>query len=430
MSRHGKRGKPPRRQPRRSRQLKPDGAAKPRSASRAPSTGAAAAADGASRRRCECPTATPQRRPRNPHPVPKPTWKASSAASEFAFTDDDKTLLAGKTADERAADRALADPDRPQPTGRAGHRREGQKLKPGEDKELADLRALKDRVETTNRALKRKDVEQIIDASGQGTVASWFGDIKKGTFLGIEAAGAQGPRRPTDPRRDRAGRPTPTVNPDKKSATDLGVALKMYASTSDLRQPAKAIGGSSLSMHTFGLAVDLNYKGNPFIGNAGEAAPDAIRRATSLVHGTPTNVTTPLGDAKASYTAPEERIRRPEDVLLVSRPGQPRCALTKAVNGYTALKDEPADLPGWQKQIETDYLALKDKGDFKKHKPPEEGFLDLDESVVLALTGTGLTWGGTYGGPTRTSCTSTSGRPRAPRSTRPGRRRWRIPEPC
>ena len=36
------------------------------------------------------------------------------------------------------------------------------------------------------------------------------------------------------------------------------------------------------------------------------------------------------------------------------------------------------------------------KGDFKKHKPPEEGFLDLDESVVLALSGAGLTWGGTY----------------------------------
>ena len=46
------------------------------------------------------------------------------------------------------------------------------KLKPGEDTELADLRALKDRVETTNRALKRKDVEQIMDASGQGTVAT------------------------------------------------------------------------------------------------------------------------------------------------------------------------------------------------------------------------------------------------------------------
>ena len=32
----------------------------------------------------------------------------------------------------------------------------------------------------------------------------------------------------------------------------------------------------------------------------------------------------------------------------------------------------------------------------KKHKAPEEGFLDLDERVVMALAGAGLTWGGTY----------------------------------
>ena len=40
--------------------------------------------------------------------------------------------------------------------------------------------------------------------------------------------------------------------------------------------------------------------------------------------------------------------------------------------------------------------ALSAGGDFTNHKPPEEGFLDLDEAVVLALTGAGLTWGGTY----------------------------------
>ena len=120
--------------------------------------------------------------------------------------------------------------------------------------------------------MKRKDVEQIIDASGQGTVATWFGDIKKGTFLGIEL-------RVHKALADRLTRAEtalvndPTVNPDKKSATDLGAALQMYASTSDLREPAKAIGGSSLSIYTFGLAVDLNYKGNPFIGNAGGPRP-------------------------------------------------------------------------------------------------------------------------------------------------------------
>jgi hypothetical protein len=50
---------------------------------------------------------------------------------------------------------------------RSGAAAAKEKLKPGEDKELADQRALKDRVETANRALKRTDVEQIIDATGR-----------------------------------------------------------------------------------------------------------------------------------------------------------------------------------------------------------------------------------------------------------------------
>ncbi|HEY5979815.1 MAG TPA: hypothetical protein VIT41_09285 [Microlunatus sp.] len=332
--------------------------------------------------------------PTPPKAAPKSTWKASGAATDFALTEADKTLLAGKTADQRSADQALLT--------RAALKRltvliaaeKAKKLKPGEDTELADLRALKDRVETTNRALKRQDVEQIMDASGQGTVATWFGDIKKGTFLGI-ALRAHKALAARLTQAESALVADAKINPGKKSATDLGADLQMYASTSDLREPAKAVGGSSLSMHTFGLAVDLNYKGNPFIGNAGAAAPDAIRRATSLVLGTATEVGTSLGDAQASFTA----LKGASDALKTYfsfRDAANLPALTAAVTGHTAAKGEPADLAGWQAQIAADYEALNGKGDFKKHKPPEEGFLDLHESVVLALTGAGLTWGGTY----------------------------------
>ena len=326
--------------------------------------------------------------------APKSTWKASGAAAAFTLTEDDKTLLAGKTAGERAADQALL-------TKAALKRLEvliaaekAKKLKPGEDTELADLRALKDRVETTNRALKRKDVEQIMDASGQGTVASWFGDIKKGTFLGVELR-AHKALADRLTKAETALVNDATINPGKKSAKDLGTDLSMYASTSDLREPAKAVGGNSLSMHTFGLAVDLNYKGNPFIGNAGAAAPDAIRRATSLVLGTATDVGTSLGDAQASFTA----LKGASDALKTYfsyRDPANLAALTAAVTGHKAATGEPADLAGWQRQIAADYEALNGKGDFKRHKPPEEGFLDLHESVVLALTGAGLTWGGMY----------------------------------
>lgn len=346
------------------------------------------------------PTAAPtlQRDDPNQQPAPAPAsnWRKSDATSEFKYTDEDKALLAGKTADERAADVALLPQSAIDRLNALAKAEKKNKLKPGEEKELADLRTLKDRVETTNRAIKRKDVEEIIDEAGLGTVASWFGDIKKGTFLGIELRC----HKALADRLDRASTALvndATVNPSKKNAKDLGADLKMYASTSDLRQPAKAVGGSSLSMHTFGLAVDLNYKGNPFIGNAGDAAPNAIRRATSLVTGTASNVTTSLGDAQASYTALKAASDAMKKYFSYRDPAN-LTALTTAVQGHTAAKGEPTDLAGWQKQIEADYTALKDKGDFKKHKSPEEGFLDLNESVVMALVGAGLTWGGTYGG--------------------------------
>ena len=336
----------------------------------------------------------PASTPVKPQPAPKSPWKASSAVSEFASTEDDKTLLAGKTADQRAADQASLTKAALKRLDVLSAAEKAKKLKPGEDTELADLRVLKDRVETTNRALKRKDVEQILDASGQGTVATWFGDIKKGTFLGIglrvhKALGDRLTRAETALVNDAK------VNPGKKSATDLGADLQMYVSTSDLREPAKAVGGTSLSMHTFGLAVDLNYKGNPFIGNAGAAAPDAIRRATSLVLGTATDVTTALGDAQTSYTT----LKSASDALKTYfsyRVPANLPALTAQVSAHKAAAGEPADLAGWQAQIAADHEALAGKGDFKKHKPPEEGFLDLNESVVLALSGAGLTWGGTY----------------------------------
>jgi D-alanyl-D-alanine carboxypeptidase len=70
--------------------------------------------------------------------------------------------------------------------------------------------------------------------------------------------------------------------------------------------------------------------------------------------------------------------------------------LTEKLAGRTPGKGEPVDVPSWLELIKKDHAALSAGGDFSNHKPPEEGFLDLDEAVVLALTGAGLTWGGTY----------------------------------
>src|SRR5436190_38384 len=169
----------------------------------------------------------------------------------------------------------------------------------------------------------------------------------------------------------------------------------MYGSTSDMRRPKAATGGSNLSMHTFGLAVDLNYTGNPFLGNAGRLAPDVVKRATSLVLGDPVDVMKYLGDVKEAYAA-LTRASAALKTYLSYRGSGNLAELTDKVTHHTTLKGEPADLASWRAQIEQDARKIDSAADFKGHKSPEEGFIDFDEAVVLALTGAGLTWGGTY----------------------------------
>jgi hypothetical protein len=191
----------------------------------------------------------------------------------------------------------------------------------------------------------------------------------------------------------------PRANPTGLGAADLGTHLGMYASTSDLRVPKAAVGGTSLSLHTFGLAVDLNYRGNPFIGNApGGQAVAVIRRATGLVTGTAVDVTPALGDARASFRALDAADTAFTTYFSYLDPAN-RAALAARVAAHTPARGEPTDVDGWLRRIRQDQDALRDRGDFAHHKPPAEGFLDFDEAVVLALTGAGLTWGGTYRGP-------------------------------
>ncbi|PYG01881.1 D-alanyl-D-alanine carboxypeptidase [Georgenia satyanarayanai] len=321
------------------------------------------------------------------------TWKTSDAASDYALTTADTTLLGSQTAAERAADRAAfgtAQLSRIRALTKAAKKRA---LIPEETTELTDLQALRTKVENANRALRRTDVEEILDDAGF-TVAGWYGDIQKGSFLGVPAkVHTSLADRLTQAETALVG--DAAVNPSGDDAKTLGATLGMYGTASDLRAPKNAVGGSSLSLHTFGLAVDLNYKGNPFLGNQGKTAPDVVARATSLVTGTAVDVLTQLGDAQASFTALKDANDALTTYFSYREPAN-RPLLDAKLTGRTAAAGEPTDAAGWIKVIEQDHAALKDKGDFKKHKPPEEGFLDLDERVVMALTGAGLTWGGTY----------------------------------
>jgi D-alanyl-D-alanine carboxypeptidase len=324
------------------------------------------------------------------------SWRVSDATSQYSLTEDEKKLLASQTPGQRADDRAKLDRKATRRIVELAKARKKGPLGDDEEKELADLLALKERIDTAQRALKRKDVEEVLARAGPYTVAQWFGDIQKGTFLGLSLR----VHRALADRLTRAEASLvadATVNPSSLNAKDLGRSLGMYGSTSDLRPPAAAVGGTRLSLHTFGLAVDLNYTGNPFMGLAGNLAPDVVRRATSLVNGAAIDVMARTDDPKAAYGALRTASEALKTYLSYRDPAN-RAALDAKVTAHAAVKGEPTDATTWIEQIEKDHVALGASGDFTGHKPPEEGFIDLNEAVVLALTGAGLTWGGTYPG--------------------------------
>jgi hypothetical protein len=320
-------------------------------------------------------------------------WRTSDATREYAFTEEDKKALASQTKEERAQDKAAFDKKARARLAKLTKAEKKGALGDGETQELADLRALADRVGAAQGALKRKDVEDVLADAGH-TVPEWYGEVQRGTFLNISLR----VHRALAERLARAESALvadPKVNPDKLAAAALGEKLKMYASTSDMRRPKAATGGTNLSMHTFGLAVDLNYKGNPFFGNAGRLAPDIVKRATGLVLGNPIDLMKPIGDTEAAFTTLTAASEALKTYLSYGGSGH-LPELTDKVTQHTAAKGEPADVAGWLAQIEKDHKSLGGAADFSGHKSPEEGFIDLDRAVVLALTGAGLFWGGTY----------------------------------
>ena len=72
-----------------------------------------------------------------------------------------------------------------------------------------------------------------------------------------------------------------------KSAVDAGKTLGLVEGIGGSRDyPTSA----AISMHLFGLAIDVNYTGNPFIG---ESANDQLKHAGELVHGDESSVYKP-----------------------------------------------------------------------------------------------------------------------------------------
>lgn len=177
---------------------------------------------------------------------------------------------------------------------------------------------------------------------------------------------------------------------------------------------AHSLRGPGESLHSFGLAIDIDGGRNPYLvdpdaANARFVEPvtrsrpiaDIIDRAMLLVEGKtaaeakvrsrPDN---PDKDARAmaSYDKLQTASSALETYLKLDQADQ-RTALDDLIDNLSG-KDS-RDATKWTAQIKADRRTLQSLAPAKSWSQPETGFLHLDRRLVAALTSTaagGLTW--------------------------------------
>lgn len=250
------------------------------------------------------------------------------------------------------------------------------------------------RIEEIDRKLKARtkgDEAETLKQNGiTDTAPQWFAKVKPTTFLD-----------------------SPVVVHDLLAARlKLAEALVpkpwdgLVAETSTLRPPGQ-------SLHSFGLAIDINQSTNPQLVNPDDphatlyegaaqsaAIRDVIERALLLVQG--------KTRAEAAFW---KRIQEPDRTKRIDASYDMLKAASDALKTYFTLADPAnrAELDGyvtalagkdkrtaeqWIKRIRLDKTQIE-TGSGKNWSKRKEGFLDMRKDIVQALTsqqGAGLTW--------------------------------------
>jgi hypothetical protein len=198
------------------------------------------------------------------------------------------------------------------------------------------------------------------------------------------------------------GRPVGEIHTDL-AAHMQGVEKKLAATHGGAQQdPAvagenlglnEAIGGArhaptgtAFSMHLFGLAVDVNYTSNPWVGTS---ANKVFERAGLLVHGQKMQFKAGMsyGDLSALDKTMETYFSYLDDTEAL----RTQLEASGQANFWTGKSAEDA-----QKQIEQDldFCAAKWERTGAKGVIKKGGFLSLPEDLVNAMD---LDWGASYG---------------------------------
>jgi murein DD-endopeptidase MepM/ murein hydrolase activator NlpD len=204
------------------------------------------------------------------------------------------------------------------------------------------------------------------------------------------------------------------------SMNETQIAQQIQLNTiSGRRQVVNAAGGDKLSFHSFGLAIDINYSRNPFIGRSAivsgaiGSSDDVINRIYQFMTSGEFHISVQqegsvqeiyhryafASQAFTNYFA----MRGNTDAIrtfLAERGEIIGASVGELMNPWQ--EEDEARVQQIAVQIEADaqnpYLLADMQMTGSGPRPLELGFMDLSEQIVMALTGpAGLFWGGEYG---------------------------------
>jgi hypothetical protein len=265
--------------------------------------------------------------------------------------------------------------------------------------DTARIKEIDDRlVEIKRRQGLRVKADEAITLEHNGFTAgtdAWFRDVHTVPFLGRNAT----------VHRYLADRLVLVENALK----DLPVPPDGWVSEthSSLREPGQ-------SLHSFGLAIDLNPGTNPFLvqptnpaiyepANWSQSIEDVFGRAALLI--------LKRIDAKGSFFArpdikdKNERVGASYDKIaemsgalqryLALADAHPTESVGDLVTALGATDPKHRSAQDWLKTIKADRRTIDDLAGSKSWNKPERGFLNLDKRLVKAMTDPaagGLTW--------------------------------------
>ena len=269
------------------------------------------------------------------------------------------------------------------------------------------LRSVARRNSAAMARLRRADVPRL--TGNEFTANAWFDFMVNPTFLGWRfTAGAHLllVRKLRTAERD-------LLSQDRfrcMTPVQLGTALS-FDDTSEVHRGARP-DASTASMHTYGLALDIKYAGNPFV--QGARFTEALTHAALLVGGLAITQRTSeaffaslagTGDTATVYRTLALhdghfrrylalRNQRDELESILRRWEASRLSLTPP--GIFARSTESVDQAAtrWQRIVRRDYDRLSSGAVPFLTRDPLKGFLNLPQELVVALRDkAGLAWG-------------------------------------